>query len=222
MNATYHGPADCPDIIPVFPLAGVLLLPRAQMPLNVFEPRYLAMVDAALAGSRIVGIIQPEGERQGSDAPPKLYQAGCAGRIVQFAETGDGRYLVSLVGIARFRIVDEVAVDTPFRQVRVSFAPFAADFEGGGDAEDAVDRGSVLSSLRRYTEANGLQMDWSGIETTPNEALVNALSMMAPFGSREKQALLEAVDVKARAEMLVALTEIELGTSQSGARTTLQ
>lgn len=221
MNVTYEGPADCPAVIPVFPLSGALLLPRGQMPLNIFEPRYLAMVDAALAGSRVIGMVQPEGEAADGDAAPKLYGVGCAGRIVQFAETGDGRYLVSLTGIARFRIAGEIPSGQPFRQCRVSFEPFSPDFEPRF-GEDDVDRTSVLDSLRRFTDATGLQMDWAGIETTPNEALVNALSMLAPFEVREKQALLEAADLKARAELLVALTEIELAKSHSGSGKTLQ
>ena len=219
MNVAYSAPSDCPPTIPVFPLPGALLLPRAQMPLNVFEPRYLAMIDAALAGSRVIGMIQPEGES--SEATPRLYRVGCAGRIVQFAETGDGRYLVSLTGIARFRVQEELSVTTPFRQCRVTYEPFAADLKPRL-GEDKVDRASVLGALRRFTEATGTEMDWDGIDTTPNEALVNALSILAPFGSPEKQALLEAADLKARAEMLVALTDIELAKSHAGPGTTLQ
>ncbi len=220
MNVTYEGPRDLPDTIPVFPLAGALLLPRAQMPLNIFEPRYLAMVDAALGGARLIGMVQPR-DREASGAIPELYDVGCVGRLVQFAETGDGRYLVSLTGIARFEIVEEVGGFAPFRQCRVSFDRFGADFRAR-TGEAAVDRAAVLAALRSYTEATGLRMDWDGIEQTPNEALVNALSMLAPFGSREKQALLEAVDLKSRAEMLVALTEIELAKSGPTSQSTLQ
>jgi hypothetical protein len=220
MNVAYEGPQDLPDTIPVFPLPGALLLPRGQMPLNVFEPRYLAMVDAALAGARLVGIIQPrDPERIGG--MPELYEVGCVGRLVQFAETGDGRYLVSLTGVARFDIVEEVRGHTPYRQCRVSYDRFRSDFRARA-GEAGVDRIAVLAALRLFTEATGVQMDWDGVERTPNEALVNALSMLAPFGHREKQALLEAADLKSRAEMLVALAEIELAKTGPANQTTLQ
>src|SRR5690349_4729695 len=123
MNAVYRGPADCPAVIPVFPLAGALLLPRGQMPLNIFEPRYVAMIDAVLKGDRVIGMIQPDPEEE-TAAVPKLYHVGCAGRITQLSETGDGRYLITLVGIARFRIEEELAATTPFRQCRVSYESF--------------------------------------------------------------------------------------------------
>jgi Lon protease-like protein len=220
MNAAYRGPEDCPVVIPVFPLPGALLLPRGQMPLNIFEPRYLAMVDEALKGDRIIGMIQPDAEGGGSASMPSLYQVGCAGRITQFAETGDGRYLVTLVGIARFRVEEEMATTTLYRQCRADFEPFAADFVARA-GEDEVDRAAVLSALRKFVEAADVRVDWKGIDEAPNEALVNALCMMSPFGAREKQALLEAPDLKTRAEVLVAITEIEL-VRGNGSDTTLQ
>jgi Lon protease-like protein len=215
MNKVYEGPRDCPEIIPVFPLPRALLLPRGQMPLNIFEPRYLAMVDAALGAERVIGMIHPESEA------PKLSRVGCAGRIVQFAETGDGRYLISLVGFARFAIVEELSVTTPFRQCRVSYERYALDFRARAGEGD-VDRAGVLEALRAFAEASGLKVDWQEIEEAANEALVNALSMMSPFGPREKQALLEAPDLRTRAEMLIAITEMELTKSQSGPDTILQ
>jgi uncharacterized protein len=221
MNAVYRGPADCPDVIPVFPLPGALLLPRGQMPLNIFEPRYLAMVDDALKADRVIGMIQPDAEGGGTPLTPKLYGVGCAGRITQFAETGDGRYLITLVGIARFRINDELATTTPYRRCRVSYDPFTADFLARA-GEDEVDRKGVLRALRDFVEANDFKVDWRGIEQAPNEALVNALCMMSPFGSREKQALLEAPDLKSRAEALIAITEIELARNDEGSEPTLQ
>src|ERR687890_2524689 len=124
MNVTYHGPGDLPAVIPVFPLRGALLLPRGQMPLNIFEPRYLAMVDDALKTERVIGMIQPDPEGDGSALTPKLYSIGCAGRITQFAETGDGRYLITLIGIARFGVEEELTATTPYRQCRVSYEPF--------------------------------------------------------------------------------------------------
>jgi uncharacterized protein len=220
MNVTYHGPQDCPDVVPVFPLPGALLLPRGQMPLNIFEPRYVAMIDEALRTTRVIGMIQPDADGGGTPTPPKLYPIGCAGRLTQFAETGDGRYLISLTGIARFAVVEEIATTTLFRLCRVTFEPFAADFVARA-GEDEVDRPAVVKALRDFVKANDLKVDWRGIEEAPNEALVNALCMMSPFGPREKQALLEAPDLKRRAEVLIAITEIELARG-GGSEPTLQ
>src|SRR6266496_5918714 len=125
MNAVYQGPGDLADVIPVFPLPGALLLPRGQMPLNIFEPRYLAMIDDALRGHRLIGMIQPDAAHPGPEARPHLYSVGCVGRITQLAETGDGRYLLELTGIARFRVEEELAVPTAYRQCRVGYAEFA-------------------------------------------------------------------------------------------------
>jgi hypothetical protein len=221
MNVTYRGPQDCPSVLPIFPLPGALLLPRGQMPLNVFEPRYLAMVDDALRGERMIGMIQPDLEAGGSALTPKLYQVGCAGRLTQFAETGDGRYLVTLVGVSRFRVEEELATTTLYRQCRVSFEPFTQDFVARA-GEDEVDRSGVLKALRDFVKAADVRVDWDGIDQAPNEALVNALCMMSPFGAREKQALLEAADLKSRAEILIAITEIELARTGGGPESTLQ
>ena len=220
MNVVYRGPTDCPGVIPVFPLSGALLLPRGQMPLNIFEPRYVAMIDDALKTERVVGMIQPDPEG-GLGQTPNLYRVGCAGRITQFAEAGDGRYLVTLVGIARFRIEEELATTTAYRKCRVSYEPFAADFLARA-GEDEVDRPGVLQALRGFVEANDVKIDWRGIDEAPNEALVNALCMMSPFGPREKQALLEAPDLKTRAEALIAITEIELAGDAEDSEPTLQ
>jgi len=219
MNAVYRGPTDLPDLIPVFPLPGALLLPRGQMPLNVFEPRYIAMVDDALGGRRLIGMIQPSHPAP-AERPP-LYTVGCVGRITQFAETGDGRYLIELTGISRFRIVEEPAVRTLYRQCHVDYAPFADDFIAR-KGEEAVDREALLDALSAFLKANSLKADWEGIENAPNEALVNALAMMSPYGAAEKQALLEAPDLKTRAEILVAVTEIELAKSKTEGETPLQ
>ena len=222
MNAVYHGPADLPQTIPLFPLPGALLLPRGQMPLNIFEPRYLEMVDDSLRdGHRLIGMIQPETAHLGADDKPKLYKVGCAGRITQLAETGDGRYLIELTGVARFTIVEELSVVTLYRQCRVDYAPFADDFVAR-KGEDAVDRKALLAALAAFLKANDLKADWGGIENAPNEALVNALAMMSPYGTAEKQALLEAPDLKTRAEILVAMTEIELAKKTTGGETPLQ
>jgi Lon protease-like protein len=222
MNAAYRGPADLPQVIPVFPLPGALLLPRGQMPLNIFEPRYLAMIDDAMADRhRLIGMIQPDTAHPGPDDKPNLYKIGCAGRITQLAETGDGRYLVELTGVARFRIVDEPSVLTPYRQCSVDFRAFADDFVAR-KGEQAVDRDALLKALSSFLKANKLNADWEGIEKAPNEALVNALAMMSPYGSADKQAMLEAPDLKTRAEILVALTEIELAKSSNEGETKLQ
>jgi len=222
MNAIYHGPADVAAVIPVFPLPGALLLPRGQMPLNIFEPRYLVMVDDSLrAGHRLIGMIQPDVAHAGTADQPPLYRIGCVGRITQFAETGDGRYLIQLTGISRFVIEGELNVPTPYRQCRVSYASFADDFVAR-KGEEAVDREALLQALSAFLKANKLKADWEGIENAPNEALINALAMMSPYGPAEKQALLEAPDLKTRAEILVAVTEIELAKNMTPGDTPLQ
>ena len=221
-NATYRGAVDLPEVIPVFPLSGALLLPRGQMPLNIFEPRYLAMVDDALADRhRLIGMIQPETAAPEPGPKPSLYKIGCVGRITQLAETGDGRYLLQLTGIARFRLVEELSVTTAYRQCRVTYAPFADDFTPR-KGEESVDREAVLDALRAFLAANNLSTDWEGIENAPNEALVNALAMMSPYAPAEKQAMLEAPDLKTRAEILVAATEIELANTLPPGDTPLQ
>jgi Lon protease-like protein len=208
-------------VIPVFPLPGALLLPRGQMPLNIFEPRYVAMIDDALrSGHRLIGMIQPDTAHPGPEDKPNLFTIGCVGRITQIAESGDGRYLLQLTGIARFRVEEELGVTTPYRQARVTYC-FTDDFTPR-KGEDDVDRESLLRSLSMFLEANNLKADWEGIENAPNEALVNALAMMSPYGTAEKQALLEAPDLKTRAEILVALTEIELAEKTSGTEGPLQ
>jgi Lon protease-like protein len=216
-NATYNSPADLPETIPVFPLPGALLLPRAEMPLNIFEPRYIAMIDAALIGARVIGMVQPEGSADSAAARPSLRAVGCAGRITAVEESGDGRYAVTLTGISRFRIRDEVASATPFRLCRVTAAPFAADFEE--DDAGSVDRPAVLKTFRAYLEAHNLEADWETVGQASNEMLVNALAMMAPFAPAEKQALLEAPDLRARAETLVAITEMTLARTAHSGRT---
>ena len=222
MNSVYRGPADVAHVIPVFPLPGALLLPRGQMPLNIFEPRYLAMIDDSLRdGHRLIGMIQPDMTHSDDPEKPNLFRTGCVGRITQFAETGDGRCLIQLTGVARFRIERELEVHTPYRQCEVSYAPFADDFVAR-KGEDAVDRNHLLKTLSAFLKKNRLHADWKGIETAPNEALVNALAMMSPYGVAEKQALLEAPDLKTRAEILIAVTEIELAKTNTPDDTPLQ
>jgi Lon protease-like protein len=219
--AEHRSLKELPDIIPAFPLPGALLLPRGQMPLNIFEPRYLSMVDDALAGARIIGMIQPNSAAIQQLGPPALYEVGCAGRITQFAETDDGRYLITLSGVCRFRAREELTVLTPYRQLRVDFGAFRHDLTPR-DGEEAVDRDAVLRALRDFSNANAVEIDWDNVRQAPNEPLVNALAMMAPYGEKEKQALLEAPDLKTRAEILVAITEMELARDGSDPETPIQ
>jgi Lon protease-like protein len=222
MNVSYRGPDALPDVIAVFPLPGALLLPRGQMPLNIFEPRYMAMIDDALrSGRRLIGMIQPDSTHSADERRPHLFQVGCVGRLTQVAESGDGRYLIQLTGIARFRIEAELAVDTPYRQCKVTYQPYVDDFTAR-KGEDEVDRKALLRALSSFLKANDLKADWDGIENAPNEALVNALAMMSPYDAAEKQAMLEAPDLKTRAEILVAVTEIELAKSKTSGETPLQ
>ena len=222
MNISYDSPDDLPAVIPVFPLPGALLLPRGQMPLNIFEPRYLAMVDDALRdGHRLIGMIQPDISHSKDEARPELFRVGCVGRITQLAESGDGRYILELTGVARFRVVEEVAALTAYRQCKVDFFPYADDFVARF-GEEAVDRAALLEVLTDFLEANNLKVDWEGIESAPNEALVNALAMMSPYGAPEKQAMLEAPDLKTRAEILVAVTEMDLAKKRTSGDTGLQ
>ena len=182
----------------------------------------MAMIDHALrAGHRLIGMIQPDPAHPGPESKPNLFKVGCVGRITQIAETGDGRYLLQLTGIARFRIDEELSVATPYRQCRVSYAEFSDDFVAR-KGEEEVDRKALLAALNAFLEANSLKADWQGIENAPNEALVNALAMMSPYGAAEKQALLEAPDLKTRAEILVAVTQIELAKAGSEGETPLQ
>ncbi len=197
--------ASLPRSIPVFPLPGVLLLPRGKLPLNVFEPRYLHMVQDALAAERMIGMIQPtEEERDGH--PPALYRTGCAGRIVAFSETDDGRLLITLAGLCRFDVAEEVPTTRGYRRVVPSWDRFAADL--AEEVEPDLDRGRLLKSVEAYFKAQGLSADWDAIKSTPDGRLLVALAMVCPFAPNEKQALLEAPDPTARAGTLIALMEM--------------
>lgn len=222
-NAIYAGTDDLPAVVPVFPLIGTLLLPRRALPLNVFEPRYLAMIDAALAGDRLIGMIQPKTSRLGLDPGPRtpLERVGCLGRITQFAETGDGRLIITVIGVCRFNVTEEMATTTPYRMVRFDAEPYADDFRTGL-GEEAVDRATVLKTLRAYLDANALAVEWSQFETAANEALVDGLAMMSPCGAKEKQALLEAPSLAARADLLIAITERSLPSEDGGGAKPLQ
>jgi Lon protease-like protein len=204
--AGYQKLEDLPALLPVFPLDGALLLPGGGLPLNIFEPRYLNMIDDAMAGHRLIGMIQTV--PGGSQEKPALTTIGCAGRVTSYAETGDGRYIITLTGVCRFRIAEEPEANTPYRLVRADFAPFAADLaedEGSGEPADAV----FLNALRVYLERRGLSLDWKIAEQAPPDALVTSLSMGLPFDPAEKQALLEAPTLQDRFEALKALLQID-------------
>ncbi|HUE45736.1 MAG TPA: LON peptidase substrate-binding domain-containing protein [Aestuariivirgaceae bacterium] len=214
----YRTAHDLPTRLAIFPLAGALLLPRTKLPLNIFEPRYLAMVHDAMANSRIIGMVQPaggqpaDGTSDGDDAPA-VQSIGCAGRITSYAETDDGRLLIVLTGIARFQVVAENETSRPYREVEADFTGFAGDLIAGlGEAD--VDRRVLIETLRIYLEARQLVADWDEVEAASTEALVNSLSALSPYPAGDKQALLEAADLKARADMLVALTEMALARAE--------
>ena len=219
MAQGYVRAADLPQVIPVFPLPGAILLPRGQLPLNIFEPRYLNMVDDAMAGDRIIGMIQPQG---GSPRLPGLSPVGCAGRITGFAETSDGRYLITLTGCARFRLSSELPAQMPYRQIRADFAPFEADLAAPPTDDSILDREVLLDALRAYLETRGLDIDWDTAETAPPEALVNSLSMALPFDPPEKQALLEARLLTDRAAVLTALMTIDAAGDGDGDNGSMQ
>lgn len=196
---------DLPATLPVFPLPGVLLLPGGRLPLNIFEPRYLAMFDDALAGNRLIGMIQPSAGQEQATVPD-LYSTGCAGRIVQFSETEDGRYLTTLLGVARFETTSEVDSMRGYRRVIADWKPFHGDLGRQGDPE--IDRDRLLASLKGYFGRNGIKADWEAIEKSDDSQLVTTLPMLCPFSPTEKQALLVAPSLGDRAETMIALMEM--------------
>ena len=213
MRRRYFSINDLPPVLPVFPLTGVLLLPRSALPLNIFEPRYLELVDDALSQGRLIGMIQPT-ENEDQVLRPKLSQIGCAGRIVSYRETEDNRYLITLEGICRFKVKEEVSALSAYRQVACDFAPFAADLAQSQDGDFPRER--LLGALRDYLARRDLKADWKSVMTAPAESLVNALSMLCPFEPAEKQALLEAPSWVERVATLVTLLEIASAPVSSG------
>lgn len=204
--AGYRKVSDLPGLIPVFPLDGALLLPGCQLPLQIFEPRYLNMVDDTMSGARMIGMIQTRdgGER----AKPNLAAVGCAGRVTAYAETGDGRYMITLTGVCRFGAGEELPAMTPYRQVRPDFSRFAKDLEAG-EEEVELDRGPFLAVLRRYLKQRGIGVEWDAARQAPAGALINSLAMGLPLDRAEKQALLEAGSLSERGRVLSALMEID-------------
>jgi hypothetical protein len=209
-------PADLPKSVPLFPLTGALLLPFSHRPLNIFEPRYLEMVDAALRGDRLIGLIQPE---DSSEESPKgrspLQSVGCLGRLTHFEESGEGRYFIILEGVTRFRLVHELTVMTPYRQGMISAADFSNDFSRNF-GEDAVDRDRFVKMMREYADFAEIELNWDEIERTGTADLVNFCCMVGPYGPAEKQVLLEAGSLEQRAETLIAMTEYEIARGNSG------
>ncbi len=202
--------ADLPDTIPVFPLPGALLLPRARLPLHIFEPRYLQMLeDCMKTPHRLIGMVQPR-EVPGTHAGEKRLQAiGCAGRLTGFSETEDGRYMITLSGISRFRVLSEVQGFTPYRRCMVDWAPFGRDL-GGVETDAGFRRAAFLAILSRYFKAMDLSTDWGSLKDAEEELLINSLSMLCPFAPEDKQALLEAPSLETRRETLVTLIEFAL------------
>ncbi|ARE82143.1 Lon protease 2 [Roseovarius sp. EC-HK134] len=200
---------DLPEIIPVFPLPGALLLPRSRLPLHLFEPRYLAMLEDALkTPGRLIGMIQPN-RVPGRAGGTGLHAIGCVGRVTQFSETEDGRYMITLTGLSRFRVLEEVEGFTPYRRARVSWTGFERDL-GPVDSDPGFDRRAFLRLLARYFEARELQTDWDSLKEAEDELLVNSLSMLLGFEPEDKQALLEAPSLSTRRETLITLIEYVL------------
>ena len=201
---------DLPATIPIFPLAGVLLLPRGRLPLNIFEPRYLAMVDDAMRGDRLIGMIQPSSN---TDKPP-VFSTGCVGRIVSYDESEDGRYLITLAGICRFCVVEELPSLRGYRRVAIDCGKFKGDMQE--DCCPKLDRDRFVALLRSYFAQQELSANWEAIESTPDERLLTSLAMICPFEPREKQALLEAPTLPERARIMMALLEMAIVQSGPG------
>ena len=196
--------AELPAEFPVFPLSGVLLLPAGRLPLNIFEPRYLAMIEDCLAGGRLLGIMQPEASASGEDERPALFNVGCLGRLSSFSETDDGRYLITVTGLIRFSVAAEVAMNRGYRRVRADYARFLSDLDLSAPAP-AIARDTLMTELRGYFGRTGLDANWEAVRRMPDDMLVVTLAMACPFHPLEKQALLEAGTVEERAETLIAL-----------------
>jgi Lon protease-like protein len=209
MPAFEPRPEDLPRDFPIFPLPGALLLPRGKLPLNIFEPRYLAMTEDALAAGRMFGMIQPDPRRPDGPTGPGLYRIGCLGRLVSFSETDDGRYLITLFGLARFAVAEELPMCRGYRRARADFSAFAADLAATRDGEPGFDHATLLQALRGYFTHRGFEANWDAINQMPDDALVVTLSMVCSFEPAEKQALLEATTPTERARALLALLQIE-------------
>jgi Lon protease-like protein len=200
-----RGGAALPAILPIFPLTGVLLLPRGRLPLNIFEPRYLAMTRDALAGDRLIGMVQPS-DPGASSSNPTVYPTGCAGRITSFSETEDGRFLITLTGTCRFRIREELPLLEGYRRIVPEWGEFVRDLES--ELEPGFDRERLLRGLKTYFQKHQISADWDAIGLVAGERLVTSVAMICPFEPSEKQALLEASDLEKRAQLLTAIVEM--------------
>ena len=204
MNRNYSGIAELPTHLRIFPLSGILLLPRGQLPLNIFEPRYVDMVDDALKSDRLIGMVQPAGDSNNSQ---KLHSIGCVGRLTQISETGDGRYMLTLHGVARFHLIREIVSKDTFRTFEVDYTKFEHDLIDE-DKAVTIDRHRLLNILKMFADIAGVQIDLRGTDTMSTEVLINALATLGTFEPSEKQALLEAPNLAARAELLSVLAEL--------------
>lgn len=207
MNTFNPSFENLPVSLPIFPLTGVLLLPRGRLPLNIFEPRYLSMISDAMGETRMIGMLQPT-DPLATSPNPELYRTGCAGRIIRFEETEDGRYLIDLLGCSRFKILDELPLKRGYRSVITDWAQYRHDLDPTDS--DEIDRARLLKSLHGYFELNGIRVDWENVKDADNERLINMVAMVCPFKPSEKQALLEAEDLSERARTLVSLVEMAI------------
>ncbi len=202
-----------PQRFPIFPLRGALLLPGGNLPLNIFEPRYLQMTRDAMQTDRVIGMIQPR-DGAGGDEPPPVYATGCVGRITSFEETQDGRYLITLTGVSRFDVVEELVTVTPYRQVLGSFARFPADLDPA--PADTGRRDTLIEAMHGYFDRQRIEIDWHAVDQAPFDGLVTSLAMICPFTPSEKQALLEAGDQNARLDTLIALMRMHSFSADEG------
>ena len=208
---------DLPAALPIFPLTGVLLLPRGRLPLNIFEPRYVNMITDALAADRMFGMVQPStANAESLEGEPALYQTGCAGRITLFEETDDGRFILSIKGVSRFAIIEETPTLRGYRKCTVDWNPFRGDLAAVAAPE--IDRAKLVGAVRRYFSAKGIEADWAAIDQAGDEYLVTSIAMLCPFDPPEKQALLEAADLAGRSELLTTIVQMAALDQSDGAR----
>jgi Lon protease-like protein len=221
----YRSPASLPQLLPVFPLRGVLLLPGTTMPLHVFEPRYLELLNDVISGERVIGIIQPERSEEAVESPAgrdvKLRKVGCVGRVTAFQELDDGRLYITISGIARFTVEGEVDNGKAYRTCRVRYTDFPMDF-GTDTTAEQIERDSLFRVLKSFFDFHHMSVDWNSIGNAQSEQVVNVLAVVAPFGPEEKQALLEAASLKARADVLEALAEMAVASGSGSDGSTLQ
>jgi len=206
LAASMEAPALLPETIPIFPLPGVVLLPRARLPLNIFEPRYISMIDDVLGQGRVIGMIQPNAPEGHDNLLPPTYKIGCAGRITSFTETEDGRFLIGLTGLCRFTVTEELPFEKLYRRAKVDWQKYLGDMNEPEDID--IDRKRLVATLQHYFKLQGIAADWNAVQNTPNDLLISSLVMICPLAPNEKQALLEAQNLHARADMLMALLEM--------------